>query len=410
MPSVIDRFLKYVQIDTQSHEDSKSTPSTSKQNNLARVLVEELKEFGLHNIRLSEHGYVYATLPSNQNKDIPAIGFIAHMDTSPDFSGENVSPKFIENYNGEDIILNEEKKLILSPSDFPELKEYIGKTLITTDGTTLLGADDKAGIAEIMTVLEYLITHPEIPHGKICIGFTPDEEIGRGADHFDVLGFGADFAYTIDGGELGELEYENFNAAKALIQVHGRNVHPGHAKNKMINSILLAHEYISHLPPQETPANTEGYEGFYHLNDIRGDVELTTLTYIIRDFNESSFEKRKENMLLLVEELNKEFGPGTFTIEIADQYQNMKEKIQPVMHIVEKARAAMEAVGVSPQIRPIRGGTDGARLSFMGLPTPNLFTGGHNFHGRFEFIPTFAMEKAVEVILKTIELYSTDNG
>lgn len=409
MSSVIDRFLKYVQMDTQSNEDSASVPSTSKQINLAKVLAEELRGFGLDDVRLSEQGYVYATLPSNAPKKIPAIGFIAHMDTSPDLSGEHVKPKLIENYDGADILLNAEKKIILSPKDFPELKDYIGKTLITTDGTTLLGADDKAGIAEIMTALEYLTTHPEIEHGKVCIGFTPDEEIGRGADHFDVAGFGADFAYTVDGGALGELEYENFNAAKVIIKVRGRNVHPGHAKNKMINSILLANEFIFHLPPLETPTNTEGYEGFYHLNDIRGNVELTTLYYIIRDFEQASFEKRKENMLLLVEELNKEFGADTFAIEITDQYQNMKEKIEPVLHIVDKACAAMEKVGVTPQIQPIRGGTDGARLSFMGLPTPNLFTGGHNFHGRYEFIPTFAMEKSVEVILKIVELYAHEN-
>lgn len=406
MSGVIDRFLQYVQFNTQSNEDSTSVPSTAKQMNLAQEIVEELKGFGLHDVRLSEQGYVYATLPSNTSKSIPAIGFIAHMDTSPDFTGENVKPTLIENYDGGDILLNEEKKLILSPVDFPEVKDYIGKTLITTDGTTLLGADDKAGIAEIMTALEFLSSHPEIAHGKICVGFTPDEEVGRGADHFDVSGFGADFAYTVDGGALGELEYENFNAAKAIINVRGRNVHPGYAKNKMINSILLANKYISQLSPRETPAATEGYEGFYHLNDIRGDVELTTLNYIIRDFDQASFEKRKENMCLLVEEFNNEFGAGIFDILITDQYQNMKEKIAPVMQIVHNACTAMEAVGVAPLVRPIRGGTDGARLSFMGLPTPNLFTGGHNFHGRYEFIPTFAMEKSVEVILKIVELYA----
>ncbi|AET69717.1 peptidase T [Desulfosporosinus orientis DSM 765] len=408
MSGVINRFLKYVQFNTQSNENSTSVPSTATQLKLAQEIVKELRGFGLHDVRLSEQGYVYASIPSNTHKIVPAIGFIAHMDTSPDFSGENVKPKFIEKFAGGNILLNEEKNLILSSDDFPELKDYIGQTLITTDGTTLLGADDKAGIAEIMTALEYLVTHPEVPHGKICVGFTPDEEIGRGADHFDVSGFGADFAYTVDGGALGELEYENFNAAKAIIKVRGRNVHPGSAKNKMINSILLANKFISLLPPSETPANTEGYEGFYHLNDIHGDVELTTLYYIIRDFDQSSFEKRKEKMRSLTEELNKEFGAGAFDIELSDQYQNMREKIKPVMHIIDKACAAMEAVGVTPQLRPIRGGTDGARLSFMGLPTPNLFTGGHNFHGRYEFIPTFAMEKSVEVILKIIELYSND--
>jgi tripeptide aminopeptidase len=410
MSNVIERFLKYVQFDTQSDEASSSIPSTNKQLNLAKELAAELKSFGLYDVRVSQQGYVYAELPTNTNNNIPAIGFIAHMDTSPDLSGEKVNPKIIESYDGGDIILNETQNIILSVKDFPEIKDYIGKTIITTDGTTLLGADDKAGIAEIMTALEYLSLHPEVKHGKICVGFTPDEEVGRGADHFDVTGFGADFAYTVDGGPIGELEYENFNAAKAIIKVRGRNVHPGNAKDKMINSILLANEFISHLPPLETPSHTEGYEGFYHLNDIRGDVELTTLYYIIRDFDQASFEKRKENMCILVEELNKELKSDIFSIEITDQYKNMKEKIEPVLHIVDKACAAMKAVGVTPQISPIRGGTDGARLSYMGLPTPNLFTGGHNFHGRYEFIPTFAMEKSVEVILKIVELFANENA
>ncbi|HHY26654.1 MAG TPA: peptidase T [Desulfitobacterium dehalogenans] len=409
MSSVIDRFLRYVVIDTQSNEESQTIPTTDKQLNLARLLEQELKELGLQNVRIQE-GSVYGTLPANSAKTIPAIGFIAHMDTSPDFSGEHVKPRRIEHYDGKEILLNPELNLVLSPADFPELLDYIGKTLITTDGTTLLGADDKAGIAEIMAALEYLTTHPEIEHGKVCVAFTPDEEVGRGADQFDVAGFGADFAYTVDGGALGELEYENFNAAKAIVKVKGRNVHPGTAKNKMINAILLANEYIAKLPPQETPATTEGYEGFYHLHDIQGDVEETTLYYIIRDFYEDSFAKRKETMLNVAEELNQKNGLGLFTIEITDQYQNMKEKIQPVIHIIEKAQAAMEAVGVKPLINPIRGGTDGARLSFMGLPTPNLFTGGHNYHGRYEFIPTFAMEKSVEVILKIIELYAEDRS
>lgn len=407
MSQVIDRFLKYVQIDTQSNEDSQTTPSTCKQLHLAQLLEEELNDLGLQDVRIKE-GYVYGTLPANSAKTIPAIGLIAHMDTSPDFSGENVKPKIIENYDGKEILLNTEQNLALSPKDFPELLDYIGKTLITTEGTTLLGADDKAGIAEIMTALQHLVTHPEIEHGKICVAFTPDEEIGRGADHFDVTGFGADFAYTVDGGPIGELEYENFNAAKAIVKVKGRNVHPGNAKNKMINSILLANEYIAKLPSQETPATTDGYEGFYHINDIQGDVELTTLYYIIRDFEQASFTKRKETMENLAQELNQNYGPDVFSVEITDQYQNMKEKILPVMHVVDKAQAAMEAVGVEPLIQPIRGGTDGARLSFMGLPTPNLFTGGHNYHGRYEFIPTFAMEKSVEVILKIIELYAKD--
>lgn len=408
MSQVVERFLRYIQFDTQSNEESSTVPSTSKQIHFAQALVDELKELGLQDVRLSQLGYVYASLPSNIDDDVPTVGFIAHMDTSPDFSGLNVKPIVVENYNGEELLLNEEKNIVLSPVDFPEIKEYIGKTLITTDGTTLLGADDKAGVAEIMTAINFLTTHPETLHGKICIGFTPDEEIGRGADHFDVTEFGADFAYTVDGGALGELEYENFNAAKAIIKIQGRNVHPGSAKNKMINSVLLANEFVSLLPPEETPAHTEGYEGFYHLNDIRGDVEETTLHYIIRDFATDSFARRKETLQSIIDQLNKKHGSGTFTIELTDQYQNMKEKIQPVIHIVDKASKAMEAVGVTPQIRPIRGGTDGARLSFMGLPTPNLFTGGHNFHGKYEFIPTFAMEKSVEVILKIIELFTKE--
>jgi len=407
MSNVVERFLKYVQIDTQSNEGSPTTPSTERQLNLAQLLEQELKELGLTEVRIKE-GYVYGTLPANTDKKVPAIGLIAHLDTSPDFSGAEVKPRIIKNYDGKDILLNAGENLVLSPEDFPELSAYIGKDLITTDGTTLLGADDKAGIAEIMTALEYLVNHPEIEHGKICVAFTPDEEIGRGADLFDVEGFGADFAYTVDGGAIRELEYENFNAAKAIVKIKGRNVHPGTAKNKMINSILLAQEYIAKLPATETPAHTEGYEGFYHINDIRGDVEETTLYYIIRDFEQDSFAKRKETMLGIADELNKKYGQNLFAVEITDQYQNMKEKILPVMHIVETAQKAMEAVGVKPLVKPIRGGTDGARLSFMGLPTPNLFTGGDNYHGRFEFIPIFAMEKAVEVILKIIALYGEE--
>lgn len=406
MPNVIERFLNYVQIDTQSDEASTSVPSTSKQFALGKVLVDELKSLGLQGVKLDDKGYVYATLPSNTTQTIPAIGLIAHMDTSPDMSGCDVKPKIIENYPGGDIVLNSEQSLILSAKAFPELNQYIGSTLITTDGTTLLGADDKAGIAEIMAALEYLTAHPELPHGKLCIGFTPDEEVGRGADHFDVEGFGADFAYTVDGGPIGELEYENFNAAKAVVKVQGRNVHPGSSKGKMINSLLLANEFVSLLPPQETPAHTEGYEGFYHLNSLQGDVESTVLNYILRDFESSGLENRKKVMQNAIQQLQKKYGEDTFTLEIKDQYQNMREKIEPVMHIVKTAQKAMEEVGVKPAILPIRGGTDGARLSFMGLPTPNLFTGGHNAHGKYEFIPTFALDKGVEVILKIIELYS----
>lgn len=402
MSNVIERFLKYVQIDTQSDETSEAVPSTSKQLDLAHQLTEELKRLGLQEVTC-EKGYVYAALPSNTTNAVPAIGFIAHMDTSPDMSGHNVKPQRIENYPGGDIVLNTGKNLVLSAKAFPELNQYIGKTLITTDGTTLLGADDKAGIAEIMAAIEHLVQHPEIKHGKLCIGFTPDEEIGRGADHFDVEGFGADFAYTVDGGPIGELEFENFNAAKAVVQFNGRNVHPGSAKGKMINSILLAHEFISLLPSQEAPADTEGYEGFYHLHSSQGEIEKTVLHFILRDFQSDGLENRKNTMKNAANMIQKKYGQDSVAIEITDQYQNMREKIEPVMHIVEMAKKAMEEVGIKPKISPIRGGTDGARLSYMGLPTPNLFTGGHNFHGKYEFIPTFALEKGVEVILKIVE-------
>lgn len=403
MSNVIERFLKYVQIDTQSDEASETVPSTSKQLDLAHELTKELQRLGLQEVTCDEKGYVYATLPSNTTNVIPAIGFIAHMDTSPDMSGHDVKPQLIENYSGGDIVLNNEKNLVLSAEAFPELNDYIGKTLITTDGTTLLGADDKAGIAEIMAAIEYLIQHPEVKHGKLCIGFTPDEEIERGADHFDVEGFGADFAYTIDGGPIGELEFENFNAAKAVVQFYGRNVHPGSAKGKMINSILLAHEFISLLPSHETPADTEGYEGFYHLHSFQGEIEKTVLHFILRDFKSDGLENRKNTIKNAANMIQNKYGQDSVMIEITDQYQNMREKIEPVMHIVEIAKEAMEEVGIKPKISPIRGGTDGARLSYMGLPTPNLFTGGHNFHGKYEFIPTFGLEKGVEVILKIVE-------
>ncbi len=360
----------------------------------------------MQEVKVDDKGYVYATLPSNVEKKVPVIGFVAHMDTSPDMTGTNVNPQIVENYGGGDIVLSREQNIVFSPKQFPELKDYVGKTLITTDGTTLLGADDKAGVAEIITALEYLIQHPEIPHGKIRIGFTPDEEVGRGADHFDVEGFAADFAYTMDGGPIGDLEYENFNAAGAKLRIQGRNVHPGSAKNKMINSMLVAHEFITLLPENETPAHTEGYEGFYHLIGIKGEVEETTLQYIIRDFDKDSFENRKRTMAELAEKINQKYGQGTCTIEVKDQYYNMKEKVEPVKHVVDTAFEAMREVGIEPIVQPIRGGTDGARLSYMGLPTPNIFAGGHNFHGRYEFIPTFAMEKAVEVILKIVELYA----
>jgi tripeptide aminopeptidase len=407
MSNVIEKFLKYVSYDTKSNEESTTVPSTAGQMILATELVKELKEMGIKQVSVDENGYVMATIPSNIEKDVPTIGFIAHMDTAPDMSGENVNPKFVENYDGEDIILNKEKNIILSPKDFPELKNYIGKTLITTDGTTLLGADDKAGISEIMAAVEYLMQNPQMPHGKICIGFTPDEEVGRGADLFDVKKFNADFAYTVDGGTVGELEYENFNAAGVKICIHGRNVHPGSAKGKMIHSTLIANEFVSSLPKDETPGTTEGYEGFYHLIALNGEVEETKLQYIIRDFENESFENRKTFIKSIADKLNDKYGNGTVEIEIKDQYFNMKEKIEPVKHIIDTAFLAMKEVGVTPIMVPIRGGTDGARLSFIGLPTPNIFTGGHNFHGKYEFIPTFAMEKAVEVILKIVELYAS---
>lgn len=406
MSKVVEKFLKYVKIDTTSDEESTTVPSTSKQLILAEELVKELKEMGMSNVSVDKNGYVMATLPGNIDKDVPVIGFISHMDTSPEMSGTSVNPRIVENYDGGDIILNKEQNIVLRVAESPELKEYIGKTLITTDGTTLLGADDKAGIAEIMTAVEYLIEHPELKHGDIRIGFTPDEEVGRGADHFDIENFNANLAYTIDGGVIGELEYENFNAAGAKVTIKGRNFHPGYSKNKMKSSMLIASEFISMFPTNETPATTEGYEGFYHLLAINGEIEKTNLSYIIRDFDGENFEKRKAFMQDVVKNLNEKYGAGTVDIEIKDQYRNMKEKIEPVKYIVDIAFEAMELVGVKPLVRPIRGGTDGSRLSFMGLPTPNIFTGGHNFHGRFEYIPTHSMEKAVEVIVKIAQIYS----
>ena len=406
MSKVVEKFLKYISYDTKSDEESTTVPSTKGQMTLAIELVKELKSMGIKQVSVDENGYVMATIPSNIEKNVPIIGFIAHMDTAPDMAGINVVPKFVENYDGEDIILNKENNIILSPKDFPELKNYIGKTIITTDGTTLLGADDKAGVSEIMAAVEYLMQNPHIPHGCICIGFTPDEEVGRGADIFDVKKFGADFAYTVDGGTIGELEYENFNAAGAKICIHGRNVHPGSAKGKMIHSTLIANEFVNLMPQNETPATTESYEGFYHLTSLNGEVEQTKLAYIIRDFNKESFERRKIYIKNVADKLNDKYGYGTVEIEVKDQYFNMKEKIEPVKHIVDTAFLAMKEVGINPIMVPIRGGTDGSRLSFMGLPTPNIFTGGHNFHGKYEFIPTFAMEKAVEVILKIVEIYT----
>jgi tripeptide aminopeptidase len=396
----------YVTIDTKSEHDSESFPSTKTQFDLAKILVKELKELGLTDASVDENGYVMATLPSNMDKNVPTIGFIAHMDTSPDMSGKDVKPKIVENYNGAAIVLNEAKNIVLSPTDFPDLKRYVGKTLITTDGTTLLGADNKAGIAEIMDAVEYLVNHPEVKHGTIKVAFTPDEEVGHGADYFNVEKFGADFGYTIDGGEIGELEYENFNAAGAKITIHGRNIHPGTAKNRMINSMEIAMELNSMLPENQKPQYTEGYEGFFLLTGISGDVEETKANYIIRDHFKDRFEEKKALMQSTVDYLNTKYGENTVEVVIKDQYYNMKEKIEPVMHIVDTAKTAMEEVGVTPMIKAIRGGTDGARLSFMGLPCPNIFTGGHNFHGKYEYICVESMNKAVEVILKIVELYS----
>lgn len=403
MEKLVNRFLNYVKYETTSDESSVSVPSTSSQLDFAKDLGEELKEIGLEDVSVDDKGYVMATLPSNVEKAVPTIGFIAHMDTSPDMSGKEVNPKIVSNYDGKDIILNEEEDIVMSVHDFPELKNYVGKDLICTDGTTLLGADNKAGIAEIVTAVEYLIKNPHIPHGRVKIAFTPDEEIGRGADHFDVEKFNADFAYTVDGGPIGELEYENFNAATAKITIQGRNVHPGTAKNKMINSILVASELNDLLPVFERPEYTEMYEGFYHIVGFNGSVEKTETVYIIRDHSMEKFEAKKETLRKAVDFLNHKYG-DIISLEIKDSYYNMKEKIEPVMYIVDLAKKAMEDLGIEPNISPIRGGTDGARLSYMGLPCPNIFTGGHNYHGKFEYIPIFAMEKAVETILKIIEL------
>ena len=401
---IVDRFLKYVSFDTQSDESSSSTPSTEKQLVFANYLKEELQNIGLKEVSLDQNGYLFATLPANTEKKLPTIGFISHMDTSPDMSGKNVQPKIVKKYDGGDITLSEKEQVILSPQSFPELLDHKGEDLIVTDGTTLLGADDKAGIAAIVTAMEYLLSHPEIKHGTIRVGFTPDEEIGRGAHKFDVDKFACDWAYTIDGGEKGELEFENFNAASAEITFFGRNVHPGYAKNKMINSIRIANQFIGMLPNLETPEHTEKYEGFYHLIGIKGEVEQTTLTYIIRDHDRIKFEQRKEQLTKFVHKINSEFGEGTAKLNLNDQYYNMSEKIEPVMHIVDVAAEAMKAVGVKPNIKAIRGGTDGSQLSFKGLPCPNIFAGGLNFHGRYEFLPIPNLIKSMETIVKICEL------
>ncbi len=402
--TLVERFLKYVSYDTQSDEETRLTPSTPGQMVFAKVLKEELESLDLEDITLDENGYLFATLPSNISQSVPTIGFIAHMDTSPDMTGKNVSPRIVKNYDGSDITLCGEDKIVLSPVQFPELLEHKGEDLIVTDGRTLLGADDKAGIAEIISAIVYLKEHPEVKHGKIRIGFNPDEEIGEGAHKFDVDKFGCDWAYTMDGGEKGELEFENFNAASAKITFKGRNVHPGYAKHKMINSIKVANRFCSMLPSHETPEDTEGYEGFYHLIGINGSVEQTTVSYIIRDHDRVLFENRKKEIEHLVNKINAEYGEATAILEMRDQYYNMREKIEPVMHIIDTAFAAMEAVGVKPNVKPIRGGTDGAQLSFKGLPCPNIFAGGLNFHGRYEFVPVQSMEKAMQVIVKIAEL------
>ena len=401
---ILDRFITYVKIDTESDPNSQTTPSTEKQWTLAKLLAKELETIGLKDVSIDENAYVMGTLPSNVDHDVPAIGFISHFDTSPDYTAANVSPQIIENYDGKDIILNKEKDIILSPDYFEDLLQYKGQTLITTDGTTLLGADDKAGVCEIVSAMEYLVQHPELKHGPIKVGFTPDEEIGRGAHKFDVKKFGAEWAYTMDGSQIGELEYENFNAASAEITVHGKIVHPGYAKGKMVNSMYYAQKFIASLPEKETPEHTEGYEGFYHLHHIEGKVEKTVLKYIIRDHDMDLFEARKTTIKQLVEALNRKYNNVTFEAEVKDQYFNMKEKVIPVMHCVDIAEDAMKYLKITPLIKPIRGGTDGSQLSYMGLPCPNIFAGGHNFHGRYEYVPLESILSAIKVMCKIAEL------
>ncbi len=407
---ILERFLRYVRIDTQSDYDSREYPSSKKQLILAEMLVEELKLIGLTDISIDNYGYIMATLHSNIEKKVPVIGFLSHMDTSPDMSsGANVNPGVVHNYNGEDILLDSTTGITLKTSDFPEIKQYKGQTIITTDGTTLLGADDKAGIAEIITAMEYLVSHPEIKHGTVRVGFTPDEEVGRGVDFFDVVKFGAEYAYTVDGGEIGELEYENFNAAKATINIQGRNIHPGSAKGKMINSLLVAKEFIDMLPVGQRPEFTTDYEGFFHLTKIEGTVENAVIEYIIRDHDRKKFENKKALIVDIASLLNRKYADGTVKPEIKDQYFNMREKIEPVFHIVEIAREAIEDVGIEVKNIPVRGGTDGSRLSFMGIPCPNIFTGGHNYHGKFEYIPLESMVAATNVIIRIVTLYADIN-
>ncbi|MFT4611601.1 MAG: tripeptide aminopeptidase [Psychroserpens sp.] len=401
---ITKRFISYVTVDTESDPKSDTTPSTEKQWNLANALAIELKDIGMSDVSIDDNAYIMATLPSNVDHKVPTIGFVSHFDTTPDFTGANVKPQIIENYDGQDIILNDSENIVLSPDYFEDLLLYKGQTLITTDGTTLLGADDKAGITEIISAMEYLINHPEIKHGAIRVGFTPDEEIGRGAHKFDVEKFGADWAYTMDGSQIGELEYENFNAAGAKVTIKGKIVHPGYAKGKMVNSMYIATEFINSLPCMETPEHTDGYQGFFHLHNMEGKVEETVLHYIIRDHDMNHFNARKEVMQKLTDAINDQYEREVITIEIKDQYFNMKEKVVPVMHIVDIAEDAMKALNIEPLIKPIRGGTDGSQLSFMGLPCPNIFAGGHNFHGRYEYVPVESMIKATEVICKIAEL------
>ncbi|OMF67059.1 peptidase T [Paenibacillus glucanolyticus] len=402
---VIDRLITYAQVDTQSDENSNTCPSTPGQLTLAGLLVDELKEIGMQEVTMDENGYVMATLPANSDKAIPTIGFLAHIDTATDFTGTGVKPQIIEQYDGDDIILNRAQNIVLSPRDFPELSGYKGHTLVTTDGTTLLGADDKAGIAEIMTAMAYLIKHPELKHGTIRVAFTPDEEIGRGPHKFDVEAFGAKYAYTMDGGPLGELQYESFNAAAALVTCKGKNVHPGTAKGKMVNAAKIAMELNRMLPVEEAPEQTEGYEGFYHLSSIEGDVELTELRYIIRDHDRELFEGRKAKLASVVEELQHKYGAERIVLQMKDQYYNMREKIEPVKEVVDIAQTAMEKLGIKPIIEPVRGGTDGSQLSYMGLPTPNIFTGGENYHGRYEYVSADNMVLAVQTIIEIVQLY-----
>lgn len=406
MSFLVEKFLEYVEIDTTPDSKSQSCPSSELQWNLAKIIVKDLEEIGLVNISLDKNGYIMGTLPSNTEKNIPTIGFIAHMDTAPSFNGKEVKPRIIDNYDGNDIVLNSDLNIVMAVKDFPELKKYVNQRLIVTDGTTLLGADDKAGIVEIMAALKYLKENPTIEHGEIKIGITPDEEIGRGANLFDVEKFGAEFAYTVDGGEVGELEFENFNAASANVVIKGRDIHPGASKNKMINSMLLGMELNAMLPVNERPEYTEGYEGFFLLTNFKGTVELTEMDYIVRDYSKEKFAEKKELITNAVKYLQEKYRDGEIVLTLKDSYYNMKEMIEPVYHIVDLAKNAMIEVGVKPIIKPIRGGTDGARLSFKGLPCPNIFTGGHNFHGKFEFIPIESMEKSVKVILKIVEILS----